>query len=89
MASFLYCSLFSCFFRLLKTLAKSNGNLFAIISKSKKKETTIANTIIGRAITLRGRNQEKKQRADTKLKSNNFTLSNRKKANISIAILEK
>ena len=66
MASFLYCfpySYCSCnycdsnscrSFTLLKALAKSNGNLFAISFKSEKRTTTIAIAKVGRAITLEG-----------------------------------
>ena len=99
MASFLYCFLYSyrtsnycesnsCrSFTLLKALAKSIGNLIAIAFKSEK-------TTIGRAITLERKPSKKKQRTDTKkdakrIKSDNFTRSNREKYNIAIAILEK
>ena len=92
MASFLYCCPYSyrssnycdsnsCrSFTLLKALAKSNGNLFAIAFKSEK---------VGRERAIK-----KKQRTDTKkdakrIKSDNFTRSNREKSNIAIAILEK
>ena len=59
---------------LLIALAKSNGDLFAIAFK-------------------RESHQQKKQRTDTKkdtkrIKSDNFTRSNREKSNIAIAILE-
>ena len=97
MASFLYCFPYSyrssnycdsnsCrFFTLLKALAKSNGNLFAIAFKSK---------IVGRAKTLEREPSKKKQKTDTKkyakrIKIDNFTRSNREKSNIAIAILEK
>ena len=93
MASFLYCFPYSyrsssyCnsnsfrSFTLLKALAKSNGNLFAI-------------AIVGRAITLEREPSKKEERTDTKkdekrIKSDNFTRSNREKSNIAIAILEK
>jgi hypothetical protein len=71
----------SSFFTLLKALAKSNGNLFAI-------------AIVGRAITLEREPSKKKQRTDTKkdakrIKNDNFTRSNREKSNIAITILEK
>jgi hypothetical protein len=50
--------------------------------------------IVGRAITLEREPSKKKQRTDTKkdakrIKSDNFTKSNREKSNIAIAILEK
>jgi hypothetical protein len=49
--------------------------------------------IVGRAITLERKRSRKKQRTDTKkdankIKSDNFTRSNREKYNIAIAILE-
>ena len=49
--------------------------------------------IVGRAITLKKEPSKKKQRTDTKkdaskIKSDNFTTSNREKSNIAIAILE-
>jgi hypothetical protein len=55
--------------------------------------TTFAIAIVGRAITLEGKPSKKKQRTDTKndtkrIKSDNFTWSNREKYNIAIAILE-
>ena len=55
---------------LLKALAKSNGNLF----------------LVGRAITLERKPSKKKQRTDTKkdakrIKSDNFTRSNKEKSN--------
>ena len=51
-------------------------------------------TIVGRAIILEGEPSKKKQRTDTKkdvkrIKSDNFTRSNREKSNIAISILEK
>ena len=63
---------------LLKALAKSKGNLFAI----------------ARAITLKREPSKKKQKTDTKkdakmIKSDNFTRNKREKSNIAIAILEK
>ena len=39
-------------FNALKTIAKSNGNIFAIASKSKQRAKTIAVAIVDRAITL-------------------------------------
>ena len=50
--------------------------------------------IVGRAITLDRKPSKKKQRTDTKkdakkIKSDNFTRSNKEKSNIAIAILEK
>ena len=96
MASFLYCFPYSYrSFTLLKALAKSNGNLFAITFKSEKEReraTTIA--IVGRAKTLEREPSKKKQRTDTKkdakrIKGDNFTRGNREKSNIAIAILEK
>ena len=55
--------------------------------------TTIAIAIVGRAITLEREPSKKKQRTDTKndakrIKSDNFTRSNREKSNIAITILE-
>ena len=82
--SFNYCDSNSCrSFTLLKALAKSNGYLFAIAFK-----------IVGREITLEREPSKKKQRTDIKkdvkrIKSDNFTRSNREKSNIAIAILEK
>ena len=72
-------------FTLLKALAKSKGNLFAIAFKSAK---------VRRAINLKREPSKKKQRTDTKkdakrIKSDNFTRSSRGKYNIAIAILEK
>ena len=50
--------------------------------------------IVGRAITLEREPSKKKQRTDTKkdpkrIKSDNFTRSNREKSNIAITILQK
>ena len=50
--------------------------------------------IVGRALTLERKPSKKKQNTDTKkdakrIKSDNFTRSNREKCNIAIAILEK
>ena len=50
--------------------------------------------IVGRAITLEKKPLKKKQRTNTKkdakrIKSDNFTRSNREKSNIAIAIFEK
>ena len=90
MASFLYCFPYcyhssnycdsnSCrSFTLLKALAKSNGNLIAIAFKSEKERQ------VGRAITLDRKPSKKKQRTDIKkdakkIKSDNFTRSNREK----------
>ena len=58
-----------------------------------KKERERAIAIVGRSITLERRPSKKKQRTDTKkdakrIKSDNFTSSNREKSNIAIAILE-
>jgi len=49
--------------------------------------------IVGRAITLERKPSKKKQRSDTKkdanrIKSDNFTRSNREKSNIAITILK-
>ena len=57
------------------------------------KATTIAIAIVGRAITLERKPSKKKQRTDTKMdakriKSDNFTRSNREKSYFAIAILE-
>ena len=76
-------------FTLLKALAK----VTAILSLSPLRATTIAIAIVGRAITLERKPSKKKQRTDTKkdakrIKSDNFTWSNREKSNIAIAILE-
>jgi len=98
MASFLYCFPYSyrssnycdsnscCSFTLLKALAKSTGNLFAIAFKSVKERQ------VGRAITLERKSSKKKQRIGTKkdakgIKSDNFTRSNREKPNIAVAIV--
>ena len=56
--------------------------------------TTITIAIVGRAITLERKPSKKKQRTDTskdakRIKSDNFTRSNRENFNIDIAILEK
>ena len=56
--------------------------------------TTIAIAIVGREITLEREPLKKKQRTDTKkgtkrIKSDNFTRSNKENSNIAIAILEK
>ena len=66
--------------------------LTVIFSLSPLRATTFA--IVGSAITLEREPLKKKQRTDTKndaerIKSNNFTKSNREKSNIAIAILEK
>jgi len=50
--------------------------------------------IVGRVIILQGEPSKKEQRTDTnkdakRIKSDNFTRSNREKSNIAIAILEK
>ena len=88
-----YCHSNSCrSFTLLKALPKSNGNL--IVKSEKEQATTFAIAIVGRAITLERKISKKKQRTDTKkdakrIKSDNFTWSNREKSNIAIAILEK
>ena len=76
---------------LLKALAKSNGNLITI---SRLRATTTAIAIVGRAITSESKPSKKKQRADTikdarRIKSDNFTRSNREKSNIANTILEK
>ena len=101
MASFLYCFPYSyrssnycdsnscCSIKLLKALSKSNGNLIAIAFKSEKERQ-----LVGRAITSEREPSKKKQRTDTKkngkrIKSDNFTRSNREESNIAIAILEK
>ena len=99
MASFLYCFPYcssnycdsnSCrSFTLLKALAKRNGNLIGIAFKSEKELQ-----LSGRAIILERKPSKKKQRTDTKkdakrIKSDNFTRSNREKSDIAIAILEK
>ena len=65
-----------------------------ILSLSPLKATTIAIAIVGIAITLEREPSKKKQRTDTKkdakrIKSENFTRSNREKSNFAIAILEK
>jgi hypothetical protein len=62
--------------------------------KEQERATTIANAKVGRAITLERKPSKKKQRTDTKkdakrIKSDNFTRSNREKSNIAIAIMEK
>ena len=72
---------------LLKALAKSNGKLFAL------RAITIAIAILGRAITLERKPSKKKQRTDTKkdakrIKSDNFTRSNREKSNIVFKIIQ-
>ena len=59
----------------------------------RERATTIAIAIVGRAITLKREPSKRKQRIDTKndakrIKSDNFTRSNREKSNIAIAILE-
>ena len=80
MASFLYCSSYSyrdsCHsFRILKALAKSKGNIFAIASESEKQReraTTIAIAIVGRTITL-VREQSDTVNEAKKIKSDNFT----------------
>jgi hypothetical protein len=56
--------------------------------------TTIAIAIVGRAITLEREPSKKKQRTDTnkdakRIRSDNFTRSNKEKSNIATAILEK
>ena len=90
--SFNYCDSNRCrSFTLLKALAKSNSNLFAIAFKSEK-EWQLSLSIVGRVITLEREPSKKKQRTDTKkgakrIKSKNFTRSNREKSNIAIAIL--
>ena len=61
---------------------------------SKVGENIIAIAIVGRAITLERERSKKKQRTDTKkvakrIKSDNFTRSNREKFNIAMVILEK
>ena len=83
MASFLYCFPYSYrSFTLLKALAKSNVNIFAIACKSEKERQ------------LREREpSKKKQWTNTKkdakrIKSDNFTRSNKEKSNIAIAISE-
>jgi len=65
---------------------------YALKGDSEKITVTIA--IVGRVITLEREQSKKKQRTDTKkdakrIKSDNFTRSNREKSNIAIAILEK
>ena len=59
----------------------------------RERATSIAIAIVGRAITLERKPFKKKQRTDTKkdakrIKSDNFTRSNREKSNIAIAIFE-
>ena len=62
--------------------------------EERKRATTIAVAIVGRAITLE-REQSKrskeliKKKNAKRIKSDNFTRSNREKSNIAIAILEK
>ena len=75
---------------LLNMLGKSNGNLFTIAFKS----DNYLYLYSCRAITLEREPSKKKQRTDTKngakrIKSDNFTRSNKEKSNIAIAILEK
>ena len=70
---------------------KSKGNLFVIAFIVKA--TTIAFAIVGRAITLKRMPSKKKQKTDIKkdakrIKSDNFTWSNREKFNIAIALLK-
>ena len=65
-----------------------------ILSLSPLRATTIAIAIVGRGITLERKPSKKKQRNDTKkdakrIRSDNFTRSNRENSNIAIAILEK
>ena len=65
-----------------------------IFSLSPLRATTIAITIVGRAITLEKEPSKKKQRIDTKkdakrIKIDKFTRSNREKSNIAIAMLDK
>ena len=81
-------------FTLLKALAKSNCNIFAIAFKERERATTIAIAIVGIAITLKREPSKKKQRTVTKkdtkrIKSENFTRSNKEKSNIAFTILEK
>jgi hypothetical protein len=68
-------------------LAKINGNLHAITSKSEKERQ------LSRAITLEREPSKKKQRTDTKkyakrIKSDNFTRGNSEQSNIAIARLD-
>ena len=95
MASFLYCS--SNYrdsdsyrsFRLLKALAKSNGNLFGIASKSLKSNNYHYLDSL-KSDNFRESNQEKEIINEVKkIKSDNFSRNNREKSNIAIAILEK
>ena len=98
MASFLYCCPYSyCYsnscdsnschsFTLLNVLAKSNGNQLSLSPLRARNRKS--------GITLERKPSKKKQRTDTKkdakkIKSDNFTRSNREKSNIAIAILEK
>ena len=73
-------------------IAKSNGNNFAISSKGKERATNIAITIVGSAITLgralKKRSKELIPKIKQKIKSNNFTRSNRENANIALAKLK-
>ena len=62
--------------------------------KERERATNIAIANVGRAINLKREQSNKKQWTDTKkdakkIKSDNFTWSNREKSNIAIAILEK
>ena len=71
-------------FYALKGIAKSYVNL---AFKSEKRATTIAITIVGRAISFKRKPSKKKQRTVTKkdgkrIKSDNSTWSNREKSNI-------
>ena len=63
-----------------------------ILSLSPLRARTIAIAIVGRAITLERKPTKKKKRTDTKkgakrIKSDNFTRSNREKSNIAILFL--
>ena len=71
-----YCDSNSCrSFMLLKALAKSNCNLFAIAFKSEKEPSK--------------KKQRTDNKKDAKrIKSDNFTRNNREKSNIAVAILE-
>ena len=90
MASFLYCFPYS--YRsltLLKALAKSNGNLFAIAFKSdnyRYRDSWKSDNFREEAIKKKQRNDTKKDAK--RIKSDNFTRGNREKSNIAIAILE-
>ena len=72
-------------------MLEENKEKFIVFDTKKERATSIAIMVVGRAITIKKINQEKKQRTEyineaKKIMSNNFKGSNREKSIIAIKI---